>query len=448
MSLRSLDRSDGLHPRRRRRRATGATAGLLAIIALAASCSASEGSGASDRPTGGDTPTSPSPTDTTATSPPSTAPPTGGWETIDADDAGMDAAALAEITDAARAAGSNCFLVARDGRIVTESYWNGTTPDSTHEVFSASKSVTSTLVGIAHHDGRLDVTDHASTYIPEWRGTPSEGVTVEHLLSNDSGRHQDARTDYVEMAFQAPDKTAFSVGLAQDAEPGTVWAYNNAAIQTLEAVLSTATGVDVAQYAQDRLFTPLGMAHSSIRRDAAGNPLTFMGVQSSCRDLARFGELMPRDGDWDGETIVDADWVAQATGRSSQELNSAYGWLWWVNRPGTVLGALQATGAPGTVTDEADTVTGDADTGAQPPTEPGSSAPAGEGGVADAPTQLVPGAPEDMFWALGFGNQVLALDPGSHTLVVRLGPPRGPADAPKFDARASARVVTEAITDR
>ena len=442
MSLRSLDRSDGPHPRRWRQRATVATAGLLATIALLASCSASEDSGAGDRSAGGDTPTSTSSTtDETTTSPPSTAPPTAGWETIGADDAGMDAAALAEITEAARVAGSNCFLVARDGRIVTESYWNGTSPDSTQEVFSASKSVTSTLVGIAHHDGRLDVTDHASTYLPEWRGTPSDTVTVEHLLSNDSGRHQDARTDYVEMAFQAPDKTAFSIGLAQDAEPGTVWAYNNAAIQTLEAVLSTATGVDVAQYAQDRLFAPLGMAHSSIRRDAAGNPLTFMGVQSNCRDLARFGELMLRDGDWDGETIVDADWVAQATGRSSQELNSAYGWLWWVNRPGTVLGALQATGAPGTLT-------GEADAGAQPLTEPGSSTPSGEGGVDDAPTQLVPGAPEDMFWALGFGNQVLAVDPGSHTLVVRLGPPRGPADAPKFDARASARVVTEALTDR
>ena len=304
----------------------------------------------------------------------------------------------------------------RSGKIVIEQYGNGTTAESTQEVFSASKSVTSALAGIAHTDGDLDVTDPASDYITDWKGTPSESVTVEQLLSNDSGREHGRRTDYVEMAAKADDKTAYSIALTQTDPPGAVWAYNNAAIQTLEAVLSTSTGRDVAEFADDRLFDPIGMSRTSITKDRSGNPLTFMGTQSNCRDLARFGVLMLHEGDWDGTRILDAEWVRQATGRSSQDLNSAYGWLWWLNRPGTVLGANQASGD--------------------------SSADAGADGSAD---QLVPGAPEDMYWALGFANQVVAIDPGSDTVVVRLGPASTPEGTPKFGPQATARVVTEAL---
>ena len=154
-----------------------------------------------------------------------------------------------------------------------------------------------------------------------------------------------------------------------------------AAIQTLEAVLSSATGQDATECADARLFDPIGMTGSSISRDRAGNSPTFVGTHSSCRDLAPFGVLVLNEGEWAGTRILDASWVRDATGRSSQELNSAYGCLWWLNRPGTVLGAGQAAG--------------DGSAG-------------GPGG-----TQLVPGAPEDMFWALGFGKQVVAVDPGS-----------------------------------
>ena len=51
-----------------------------------------------------------------------------------------------------------------------------------------TKSVSSTLVGIAQDDGDLKITDHASTWIPQWKDTPADAVTVRDLLSNDSGR--------------------------------------------------------------------------------------------------------------------------------------------------------------------------------------------------------------------------------------------------------------------
>lgn len=387
---------------------------VLAALAALASSGACSSSGSTDRAAEGSKDPEATATSTTLDSPdePEGVFPGDEWETITAADAGMDQAVLDDVAAQAELGDSNCLVVTRDGRLVDEWYWNDTGPQSTQEVFSASKSFTSVLVGIASDDGDLKVQDSASKWIPEWAGTPSEAVTVEHLLNNTSGRFQDFDTDYIQMAAQAPDKTAFSIGLDQQSDPGTTWVYNNAAIQTLEAVLNSATGQDVAEFAQQRLFDPLVMADSGWARDQAGNPMTFMGVQSTCRDMARFGLLALNRGNWDGDQVVSQDWMDRSTGDSSQDINSAYGWLWWLNRPGTVLGD--------------DTASGNADS----PDE----------------SQLVGGAPEDMYFAQGLGGQVIAIDPGTRTVVVRLGPSTYPPGTDKFTSEDASRVATEAVT--
>ena len=92
---------------------------------------------------------------------------------------------------------------------------------------------------------------------------------------------------------------------------------------------------DVAAWGEEQLLAPIGMTNSSWNRDPNGNALTFMGVQSNCRDLARFGTLFLADGSWDGQQLVSPDWVAEATA-PSQELNPQYGFLWWLNTPSDV----------------------------------------------------------------------------------------------------------------
>jgi CubicO group peptidase (beta-lactamase class C family) len=298
---------------------------------------------------------------------------------------------------AAEAGRSSCLVVTRHGAVVDERYWQGATAETPREAWSVTKSVTSTLVGIARDDGVLDLDDRASDTIAEWRGTPSEDVTIEDLLANDSGRHWDLTTDYVAMALGASDKTAFSVGLGQDAPPGEVWAYNNAAIQTLDAVLEAATGRAPADFARTRLFEPIGMAHSALSTDPAGNTLTFMGLQTTCLDLARFGSLALRGGAWDGEQVVSAEYVGRATGAPSTPLNAAYGLLWWLNREGPIGSPVLAT--------------------------------TGRGGQAIVHGQLVPGAPEDAFWALGLWDQVVAVLPSEGVVAVRMGDPP-PAGSP------------------
>jgi CubicO group peptidase (beta-lactamase class C family) len=237
-------------------------------------------------------------------------------------------------------------------------------------------------------------------------------VTIKDLLSNDSGRHYDFATDYTSMAVEARDKTAASVALGQDAPPGTIWAYNNSAIQTLSRVLEVATGMSPSDYAEQKLFAPIGMEHSTMRKDASGHTMTFMGLASTCLDMARFGYLILREGNWGGTQVVPQAWVKEAT-NTSQELNDAYGYLWWLNRSGHLVNPLQPT--------------------------------TGQEGTEQPDRQMVPGAPETMFWALGLGNQIIAIDPGTDTVVVRLGGPRAPVGAAAFTQADAAEVATQAI---
>jgi CubicO group peptidase (beta-lactamase class C family) len=336
------------------------------------------------------------------------------WQKVSPAAVGLDPAKLAQIAAQARRGRSNCLVVVRDGKLAGEWYFHGTTPTTAQDVFSATKSFASTLVGIAQDEGDLRIGDRASRWIPQWRRTRSAAVTLRQLLSMDSGRAWDVVTDYLRL-LGARDRTAFAVGLGQAAAPGTVWAYNNSAVQALERVLANATHTNVARFAERRIFAPLRMRHTAMATDGAGNAQLFEGIHSTCRDLARFGVLMLDHGRWNGRQIVSRAWVDAATGRPSTPLNAAYGYLWWLNREGVIAPVTAATSI-GAVQQ------GDVERG-----------------------RMVPGAPPSMYWALGLGNQVIQVDPGTRTVVVRLGSAVAIPLPPTFGPAEASRVVTEAV---
>ena len=146
--------------------------------------------------------------------------------------------------------------------------------------------------------------------------------------------------------------------------------------------------------------------------DSAGHASTYFGLQSTCRDMARYGYLFLQEGNWDGTEIVPADWVAEAT-TPSQDINTNYGYLWWLNAPGKQINGVM------------DAVT-KAEADAAPPRE----GPAG--------------AAEEMFWAEGLGGQIIQIDPTTDTVVVRLG--AGDVASP-YGADQTAKFVTEALTN-
>ncbi|NLP82503.1 serine hydrolase [Microbacterium sp. CFH 90308] len=325
-------------------------------------------------------------------------------------DAGPSArdSAHEQLVESAAAADSTCVSVAEgDTTIVSD----GDPDGDPVRAFSITKSVTSLLIGIAQDEGHLEISDPVADFVSDWQNTSSAAVTIRDLLTNTSGREWDSRTDYREMALQADDKTAFALGLGQDADPGEEWIYNNSAVQVLEAVLEAATGMAVDEFAQTRLFEPLGLTGTRLEHDGTGNANVFAGLWTTCADLSSLGRLLLDDGMVDGRRVISEEFLDEAVGGPSTDLNAAYGLLWWLNRPGPAVAPEVATSA--------------------------------RGGAIEGP--LVPAAPEDTFWALGFHDQILMVVPSLDAVAVRLGekPPSGSG----FGLRAFSEGVLQVVRE-
>jgi len=307
------------------------------------------------------------------------------WQPGAPEDHGLSSEGLAAMATVAEKMDSNCLVVTQGGVLVGEWYWNGFDANKDQEnVYSVTKSITSALVGIAADLGQLgQLGIEAPTGFPEWAGTDSDLIKIRNLISNDSGREWDFNGDYIGLTL-APDQTQYAVDRKHAKPIGTWWEYNNAAIQTLERVLATATASDVAVYVQDHLFKSIGMT-ASMGHDNEGNPLTYQGVSASCRDLARFGYLYLRKGRWAGGVqVVPEAWVAESLQPSTTH-NTAYGFMWWLNYPGHWI----------------------------LPSVPLRSE--GDG-------KLVPKAPNEIFAAVGAFGQFIVVDPTTDSVWVRLGP--------------------------
>jgi CubicO group peptidase (beta-lactamase class C family) len=326
-------------------------------------------------------------------------PPPERWpgETWDVEERGEWSA----LDAAASASASTCVTVVQDGQVVHRWTAPGADERTAGPVYSVTKSITALLVAAAVADGVLSLDDRVSDHVPQWRGGPSADVTVDQLLTMTSGRRWTYELDYGGMVRGAADTTAFALGVGQEHEPGTHWEYDNMAVQVLGAVLRAATEQDVGTWAQGRLLGPLGLRDTTWERDDSGRTTTYSGVRASCDDVARIGLLVARDGRWDGRQLVPADLVRRFTGQPGSELNAAYGRLWWVNAPGRVQTIERAAGF-------------------------GADRPPREG-------RLVEGVPDDARWALGYGNQVLAVVPSRDLVVVRLGARPASADVMGLD---------------
>jgi CubicO group peptidase (beta-lactamase class C family) len=303
--------------------------------------------------------------------------PQSEWTEVSAADAGFDPAALDDLAAQAEQGGSACLVVTQGGRLVDEWYWAGDA-DTRRDAYSVTKSLTSTLVGIARDRDLLDLDDRVADHVEQWQGTPSEDVEIRHVLANTSGREADLGAATGEVADPEADETAAALALGQQDPPGETWTYNNAAVQVLDLVLQRATGMPTQAFASEALFAPIGIG-GSMGTDAAGNTITYSGAQMSCRDLARFGLLFLGGGAWGEEQVVSEGWVREAT-RPAGDSNAAYGYLWWLNRDGDIV----------------DLVTGER-----------------EG-------PLIPMAPEDMYAAIGRGGQVVAVFPSEEVVVAAM----------------------------
>lgn len=270
--------------------------------------------------------------------------PTEGWQYATPEDQGMDSVRLQEMMDYIdeNNVAIQGIVVARNGYIVHEAY-PGVVFDenSTHLLYSVTKSFTSALVGIAIDQGFIDnVSVPMLSFFPDYEITNiderRERITIEHLLTMRSGIFWDETS----VPFNSPangiyqinsgDGVEFMLNSDMVAEPGTLWHYNTGASHLLSAIVQVATGMTTLEFAEANLFEPLGFSSVSWYRDIAGWYKGGYDLKITPQDMAKFGYLFLNNGTWDGTQIISADWVRTSSSMITEvDDYTGYGYQWW-----------------------------------------------------------------------------------------------------------------------
>ena len=230
-------------------------------------------------------------------------------------------------------------VVVRNGAIVAEWYAPGQDQDSWAASWSVAKSFMGALIGIAIEEGLIPSVDEPmTTYYPEWAGSSREEITVRHVLQMASGLHWDEDYDpaagppedseIIQLVAAQPDQLAYVSGLEAESEPGTVFNYSSGDTLLLSGVIERATGMSVAEYAEQQLFGPIGIDQVEWWQDAAGHTLTYCCLDMPSRDFARMGLLFLNEGMWGDEQVVPSHWVTDSLMPSPAF--EGYGYQWWL----------------------------------------------------------------------------------------------------------------------
>jgi len=287
------------------------------------------------------------------------------WETTSIASLGWNTAAVQPLKDYLASKNTKSFMILVNGRIVMEEYFNGHGRDSSWKWNSAGKTLVGAITGVAQEQGFLQINNRVSSYLGlGWTSAPllkENLITNRHLLTMTSGLN-----DSSELVIRS--------NLTYMADAGTRWSYHNV-FQKLMDVVAAATNQDYSTYFNNQIRNKIGMDGVWV------NGLIFRIYHSTTRSMARWGLLALNKGNWNGQQIINQPYFEESI-NTSQSINPAYGYFWWLN---------------------------------------GKSSAMIPGGQTVYPGTLIPNAPADMYAAMGAEDQRAYVVPSKKLVVIRMG---------------------------
>ncbi|MBI5693113.1 MAG: serine hydrolase [Verrucomicrobia bacterium] len=262
---------------------------------------------------------------------------------------GVSSAGLLRFLDAAeeKIHSLHSFMLVRHGHVVAEGWWAPYAAEEPHQLFSLSKSFTSTAVGLAVAEGKLSVDDPVLGFFPdEAPEKPSanlRAMRVRDLLTMSTGHHDEDIRGFPYNSDESLVRKFLALPVAH--KPGTFFVYNTPGSFMLSAIVQKVTGETVLDYLRPRLFAPLGIADPTWEASKQGVSLGGFGLNLRTEDIARFGQLYLQKGRWQGKQLVSEVWVEAATARQmsngsspASDWEQGYGYQFWRCRYGIFRG--------------------------------------------------------------------------------------------------------------
>jgi len=282
--------------------------------------------------------------------------PTAGWHSSPPEAEGFDSAKLAQGLQAVQQNHVNIhsLMIVRNGEVFLDAYFYPYDGSTYHDLASVTKSVMTTLIGIAADQGKLDLDKPMLSFFPNHtvanRDARKEHITVRHLASMTSGLSCTAIPEEItlEQMMTSPDWVQFALDRPMASEPGTRFVYDSPGVHLLSAILQQATGMTALEFARKNLFEPLGITDVCWPSDLQGYTRGWGDLCLHPNDAAKLGLLFLTQGRWENKQIISSEWIANATIKQAATGSykaEDYGYGWWISRGELVY--FRADGANG-----------------------------------------------------------------------------------------------------
>lgn len=249
------------------------------------------------------------------------------------------------------------LMIMRHGKICAEGWWNPYAPGIRHGLQSHSKTYAATAIGIAYTEGivKLDerIIDIFPEYAPEQPSENLKRLTVHDVLCMGCGM------DEMPMATEHWIRDFLHTPVNHT--PGTTYMYNSVGSSILSAIIVKKTGMSMHEYLKPRLYDKIGIFSDNHRwmKMPDGCEVGGGGLFATTEDNLRLMKLYADGGVWEGERILDEEYVKRATTLQNESATEAknnplakdnfvgYGYQIWMCRPN---GVYRADGAMGQFT--------------------------------------------------------------------------------------------------
>ncbi len=292
------------------------------------------------------------------------------WETISPVALEWNTFNLQVLLDFLNEKKTKAFIVLKNGKIAIEWYGNDADESTNLTWYSAGKTLSAFMMGIAQQEGFLDIDNSSQGYFGNGWSSLTNGqesnITIKQHMTMTTGLDHTV----VDLNYHDSDCLHYLNS------PDSFWYYHNASYTLTQSIIEGATTTSFNTYFNDQLKYRIGMQGTWL--NLGYNKVYF----SNARSMARFGLLNLNKGIW-GDTAIlnDLNYISKMTD-TSQNLNKAYGYLWWLN-------GKESFRVPGS--------------------------------TLEFPGKLIPNAPNDLFAGLGKNDQKLYIVPSKGLVIVRLG---------------------------
>jgi len=270
------------------------------------------------------------------------------WPVSTPEEQGVDSENLLQMIKTIRKEDRNVhsILIVRHGRLLLEAYFSPYKKDFKHIIFSATKSISSLLVGIALQEGFIKSLDTPLVdFFPEYRGKLAnlderkKALTLKHVLTMTDGLdwidwpyRVERHGDFLNLLSSA-DGAKYYLDKPMKELPGGKFNYNSGSSYMLAAIIQKATGKNALEFGREKLFRPLGITDIAWGKYQAGIYCGGSEFFIRPRDFAKIGSLVLNQGKWEGKQVVPAEWISEISREhvKSDFLQFGYSFQWYID---------------------------------------------------------------------------------------------------------------------